>query len=307
MQIHFVYIYLKKYRQMNSFTISQLQRYSGINVHRIRAWEKRYNALKPDRSEGNTRYYNGNQLRRLLNIASLINSEHKVSEICSLSDSKLCELMAKNLEQHYTTNNDELLISQLVSAAMDFNESLFDKVFSQAIKNYQLEGTYLKVIYPFLQRLGLMWLVDRIPTAQEHFISNLIRQKLYSSIDLLPLNSQSKKHCLLFLPQNEFHESGLLMANYLVRNAGQRCTYLGSNVSFESLKNAVLQLKPCSLLFFLVSNNEEKNDKELINLMLKHFPMQKIIVATQDNRLLKIKANKNLFLISSVNELKALL
>jgi len=292
---------------MNSFTISQLQRFSGINVHSIRAWEKRYNALKPDRSEGNTRYYSGNQLRRLLNIASLMNSDYKISELCSLSDAKLYELMTKNFAEKISNANDEFLISQLVAAAIDFDESHFDKVFSRAVMNYQLEGTYLKVIYPALQRLGVMWSSDKITPAQEHFISNLIRQKLNSSIDMLPVNSQSKKHWLMFLPEKEFHESGLLMANYLVRNSGHRCTYLGSNVPFESLESTVKYLKPTFLFYFLVTKDDEGNDRDMVSLMLKKFPQQKIIVAADENRLSKIKANKNLILLSSATQLKELL
>src|SRR5688572_26578400 len=113
---------------MNSFTISQLQRYSGINVHSIRAWEKRYHALSPGRSEGNTRYYDGNQLRRLLNIASLMHSGYKISELCAFSDKKLFELMSQNLEQGRIDQNDEFLISQMVASALEFNEVLIDLV-----------------------------------------------------------------------------------------------------------------------------------------------------------------------------------
>jgi len=288
---------------MNSFTISQLQRFSGISMHSIRAWEKRYDALKPDRSEGNTRYYDGNQLRRLLNIASLMNSGIKISELCVLPDSRLFELMNRKLDEATSQTRDELFISQIVSSALSFDESLFDKVFSRAIQIYQLEGTYVNVIYPALQRLGLLWSADRIAPAQEHFISNLIRQKLNSSIDMLPLNYQSKTHWLLFLPENEFHESGLLMSYYLLRNAGHRCTYLGNNVPFDSLKNAVHQLNPTCLLFFLVSKDDEVHDKEVVGLMDKTFRHQKIFVAADGMRLKNIHENR-VTPLASVSDLK---
>jgi DNA-binding transcriptional MerR regulator len=289
---------------MNSFTISQLQRFSGISVHSIRAWEKRYDALKPDRSEGNTRYYNGNQLRRLLNIASLMNLDYKISELCSMSDVRLYELMNKNLEQRISPNDDLLLITQLVASALEFNESLFDKVFSRSVIQHGVEDTYIKLIYPALVRLGLMWSADTVAPAQEHFISNLIRQKLSSSIDMLPVNGDSKEHWILFLPENEFHETGLLMANYLLRNAGRRCTYLGSNVPIDSIKSSIKQLKPTSLLFFLVSKDDESNDKELARLMSKTFSHQKIYIAGDANRLEKIKPKENIIPLTSVHDLK---
>jgi hypothetical protein len=183
---------------LDSFTISQLQRYSGISVHSIRAWEKRYHALRPQRTEGNTRFYDGNQLRRLLNIASLMHSSYKISDLCSFPDAKLHELILQSFENS-DWPQDELLVSQMVSAAMNFDHALFEKVFSGAIKYYGLETTYLQVIYPALQRLGVMWSADSIAPAQEHFISNLIRSKLDFSIESLPMPGNSSPHWLLFL------------------------------------------------------------------------------------------------------------
>lgn len=290
---------------MDSFTISQLQRYSGISVHSIRAWEKRYNALTPSRSEGNTRYYDGKQLRRLLNIASLMNSSHKISELCSLPDAKLHELINRKLEKEtLLSEKDELLVTQMVSSALEFNEPLFDKVFSHALLSYGVEATYLRVIYPALKRLGVLWSAAQIAPAQEHFISNLIRQKLNASIDLLPLDTRSKNHWLLFLPENEFHESGLLMANYLVRHAGHRCTYLGANVPFDTLKDAVKMVKPTSLLFFLVTKDDEEEDKALLRMMSQHFTSQKIFVAAEATRFSNPKTPKSISLLHSLQALK---
>ena len=287
---------------MNSFTISQLQRYAGVSVHSIRAWEKRYNVLKPDRSDGNTRNYNGNQLRRLLNIASLMDAEYKISELCSMPDSKLHELINQQLDS--IKSGDEFLVSQMVAAALEFSESLFDKIFSRAVMCYGIEGTYVKVIYPSLERLGLMWTADKIAPAQEHFITNLMRQKLCSSIDLLPVHEGSKNHWILFLPENEFHESGLLMANYLIRNAGHRCTYLGSNVPMDTLKNTVKLLKPSAILFFLVSANDKEEDHSLLQGMVNHFPTQKVHVVAKPVRFANIKNNENLSLLSTVEDLQ---
>jgi DNA-binding transcriptional MerR regulator len=289
---------------MNSFTISQMQRFSGINVHSIRAWEKRYKGLKPERSEGNTRYYNGNQLRRLLNIASLMNSDYKISTLCSMSDAELNKLLFKNMEKEALSGDNDFLVSQLVAAALEFNESLFNRIYSLAIVQHGTEGTYLKVIYPFLQRLGIMWSAEKIAPAQEHFISNLIRQKLFSAIDLLQLNEQSKKHWILFLPENEFHEIGLLMAAYLIRKAGHNCTYLGANVPFDSLKEAVKIIRPSSLLLFLISGDDESHDKKLIRTMIKSFPNQKIFIAASENRAVKLNAFANIILLKSPQDLK---
>jgi MerR family transcriptional regulator, light-induced transcriptional regulator len=291
---------------LDSFTISQLQRYSGISVHSIRAWEKRYHALRPQRTEGNTRYYDGDQLRRLLNIASLMHSSYKISELCSLPDSKLYELISQSFENSELPK-DELLVSQMVSAAMNFDHALFEKVFSRAMKHYGMENTYLQVIYPALQRVGVMWSADSIAPAQEHFISYLIRWKLDSCIDSLPIPNDSAPHWLLFLPENEFHETGLLMAHYLIRQSGHRCTYLGANVPSHSLQLAVQKIKPDYLFTFLVAGLDQEADATYILNLAKNFPTYPLFISASNDRLKGIPQISNVVQLHSPADLKATL
>ena len=149
---------------MNSFSITDLQQFSGIKAHTIRIWEQRYKALKPMRTEGNTRFYDGSQLRRLLNIVSLMNAEYKVSELCSMPDKILNELLDIQLNKNISSDFAiEYLISQCVVASLEFNEEKFDKFFSNTVLRFGIKDTYVKVIYPLLVRLGLMWAKDVLP------------------------------------------------------------------------------------------------------------------------------------------------
>ena len=291
---------------MNLFSISELQQFSGVKAHTIRVWEQRYEALKPERSEGNTRYYDGSQLRRLLNIVSLMNGDFKVSELCSMPDEKLNELLetqlTKNISPDYAT---EYLISQLIAASMEFSEEKFDKLFSNAVLRFGIKGTYLRVIYPSLMRLGILWAKDVLPPAQEHFITNLIRQKLHTAIDALPPPTLPKKSWLLFLMEDELHETGLLFAHYLLRKAGHKVIYLGSNVPFASIESAVNELNITKILFFLVRKNDADNDLKKINRMKKIFPSQKIYMASDPSRLSSLKNSKNFNRLFSVEDLEA--
>lgn len=289
---------------MNSFTISDLQRFSGVSVHSIRAWEKRYQTLSPNRSEGNTRYYDGNQLRRLLNIASLLNSGYKISELSTYTDKQLHELLLSEIEWVNPNENDEFLINQFVAAGMDFNELHFEKIYSRAIVKYGIEDTYIHLIYPALNRIGLLWSADRIAPAQEHFISSLIKQKLYSAIDILDATKADKHHWLLFLPENEFHECGLLMANLIARKAGIYCTYLGSNVPFDTLSETVARIKPNALLFFFVNHDSPENDFNYIKNLTDSFKPLKIYGVSNASRWEKIKPVKSFNPISTIAELK---
>ena len=293
---------------MNLFSISELQQFSGIKAHTIRIWEQRYNALQPDRSQGNTRYYDGKQLRRLLNIVSLLDTEHKVSELCKMPDNKLHKLLEEDLPG--TTARDgahEYFISQIVASAMEFDEAQFDKFFSSAVLRLGLKGTYRSVLYPALTRLGLLWAKDSLRPSHEHFITSLFRQKILSAIDALPLPAPAKQKWLLFLPEDELHETGLLFANFLIRQAGHKVIYLGGNVPFESLEDAITKTRPTSLLFFLVRKNDKENDQDLISQLTRQFADKRIYLACEPSRSEHLRKSKNLLLLHDVDDLEKIL
>lgn len=290
---------------MNSFSISELQQFSGIKAHTIRIWEQRYNALEPNRTEGNTRYYNGDQLRRLLNIVSLMESGNKVSELCVMSDQKLNTLLRQKLE---TTppgdHNYEYFVSQIVAAAIEYNEAGFDKIFSNAILRFGLTETYRNILYPSLMRLGLMWSAEALRPAQEHFITGMFRQKILAAVDALPLPGSGATTWLLFLPEDEFHETGLLFANFLIRQAGHKVIYLGANLSLDSLKTAVKDTRPSSLLFFAVRRKDKQAFQHYISQLTKAIAEKKIFLACEPSMSKEIKHSKNLLLLHHVSDLE---
>ena len=293
---------------MDLFSISELQQYSGIKAHTIRIWEQRYGALRPERSEGNTRYYDGKQLRRLLNIVSLLDTEHKVSELCKMPDNKLNKLLDVKISG--TTARDpfhEYFISQVVASAMEFDEAQFDKFFSSAVLRLGLKETYRSVLYPALTRLGLLWAKDSLRPAHEHFITSLFRQKILSAIDALPLPAPAKQKWLLFLPEDELHETGLLFANFLIRQAGHKVIYLGANVPFETLEDAITKTRPTSLLFFLVRKNDNENDQNVVSQLTGQFADKRIYLACEPSRSGNIRKSKNLLMLHDVDDLEKVL
>ena len=289
---------------MNLFSISQLAQFSGIKPHTIRMWEQRYNALKPDRSEGNTRYYNNVQLRRLLNIVSLQQQSIKVSALCALSDKEIFKLLGDLPDNTVNDNAEGYFISQLIAAGMSYDEVHFEKTFSHCLLKYGMKEAYTKVIYPMLIRLGLLWTKDSIPPAQEHFISNLLRQKLFTAIDALPPAKPGSDCWLLYLPENEFHEIGLLHASYLIRLSGSKAIYMGANLPVDSLNEAVDQLSPEHLLLFLVHNNLPRDTEDYLNEIARRFRSKKIFVACQHKILTQVKTPKNVQWLASVADLE---
>lgn len=289
---------------MNSFSISQIAQYAGIKPHTIRIWEQRYNALKPTRSEGNTRYYNNSQLRRLLNIVSLRDTDYKVSELCAMPDKKLFELVEQQGDLSIATKPNKYLVSQLIAAGMNYDETNFEKIFSHCLLKYGLRNTYTEVLYPMLIQLGLMWTSNSLPPVHEHFISNLIRQKLLTAVDSLPPAKSESDSWLLFLPENEFHEIGLLFANYLIRLSGKKVVYLGANVPLQSLKVAVKDTKPSHLLLFFVHNNLPENAQEYLNQLTVTIPKINLFLSGSRKLISQLETGKRIQWLKSIEDLE---
>jgi DNA-binding transcriptional MerR regulator len=292
---------------LDSFSIADLQSFSGIKAHTIRIWEQRYNALQPYRSEGNTRYYNGDQLKRLLNIVSLMNEDHKVSKLCSLPDEQLLKLMKDEVDASENKISYNYFISQLISSALLYNEACFDKLFSNSILRFGLKNAYINIIHPALARLGLWWAKDKLHPAQEHFITSLFRQKLYAAADALPPASDTRDTWLLFLPEDEFHEIGLLFSNFLLRQAGKKVIYLGENIPLDSLMVAVKETEAKKILLFLVRKNNRQEDEELLLVLKKKLSGCKIYIACEPGRLNGISSGKNIVQLHSVEAFEKLM
>lgn len=255
---------------MQTFSISQLSRFSGIKQHTIRIWEQRYNALVPYRSEGNTRFYDDSQLRRLLNIVSLQNSNYKISELCALNDKSLFKLIEEKIfSQNTGAEKENYFIAQLIAAGISYREDRFDSLFKEALEIYGIKELYNKILYPLLFRLGLLWNCDNIIPPQEHFICNLLKQKLYSFIENLPIVKKENTDWVLLLPENEFHEIGLLMAYYILKEAKKKVVYLGANVPIKSFINSVKETGAANILIFAVHNGQEEIVNDYADLVFK--------------------------------------
>lgn len=292
---------------MDLFSISQLSRFSGIKPHTIRMWEQRYEALTPIRSEGNTRYYDNNQLRRLLNIVSLIKADYRVSEVSSLPDKKLFKLIEELSGRDLKKDMLEYFILQLISAGMNYDEVNFEKMFSHVFITFGMKDTYVDIIYPMLKRVGIMWTTDQVQPSAEHFISNMIRQKLFTVIDSLPSPKLTSDSWLLFLPEDEFHEIGLLFSHFMIRQSGRKSVYLGANVPLESLKNAAIICVPGNLLFFVSHNENKRVLQDYIDELGRFFKNKKIWIAGQAELFENIEVSENVNLLFSVDKLERIL
>ncbi|WP_231424331.1 MULTISPECIES: MerR family transcriptional regulator [Pedobacter] len=272
-----------------TYTISDLEQLSGIHSHTIRIWEQRYNALKPMRSQGNTRLYDDSQLVKLLNIVSLNQSGLKISKICSLSNKAIEDLLDQKFDHQTNDELAEFYVSRLIKFGLEFNDLAFNNLLNDCIEILGVDKTYRRVTYPLLVRLGLMWRKDDICPAHEHFMSNIIKQKLFSEINKLPSTNDKSDTWLLFLPEDEDHDIGLIFAYYMLKLNHQNVIYLGSKVPLNSLSAVLSTVHIDHALLFMIKSRLEETANNYIIQLSETCNAVKIHLAGNTNMIEKLK------------------
>lgn len=260
---------------MGKYSIKELEQLSGIKAHTIRIWEKRHRLVEPSRTPTNIRYYSDEDLKKIINVSMLNNNGIKISRIADMSQE---EMNKKILEISSVKNDANVNTDQLLIAMVDMEEELFEKTLNGFILHYGFEKTVIEIIYPFLQKIGILWQTKNITPAHEHFISSLIRQKIIVAIDGLPMPPKSAKKIILFLPEGEMHELGLLFYHFLTRKEGYRTYYLGQNLPHDDLVKVVATHRPDLLLTSIISPLAISIDTYLKRL-LSDFPALSILAS----------------------------
>lgn len=220
----------------NQFSIKDLENLTGIKAHTIRIWEKRYNLLQPKRTDTNIRYYDLANFQKLLNVSYLNNNGYKISKIATIQEEEIPNLVKEIANEN---NLDSHAINAFKLSMLNFDQSLFYKTYESLLKDKDFESIFYTIFIPLLTEIGLLWQTDTITPAHEHFISGLVRQKILINTELLQAKLQNKSTItfVLYLPENEIHELGLMFVNYLLLKKGYHCIYLGQSVPILSLKD----------------------------------------------------------------------
>ena len=288
---------------MVPYSINDLEKLSGIKAHTIRVWERRYHILEQHRTETNRRRYGDNELRRIINISILHRNGFKISKIAGFSDSEIEEKVSFLSKD---TNRSETQIDSLIMFMVDHNEKAINDLLTRYIMNHGIEDTFMDVVFPFLKRIGIMWHTGSADISSEHFISNIFRQRIISSIDSLsPAFKEGRKRVILFLPEFELHEIGLLFFNYLIKKLGHETLYLGQSTPISSVVRANDKWKADIILTGLMSGFSGVKPSDLVSQLSKLFPKQKVLVAgLLADSSFKIKYS-NIFQIRFPEDLKA--
>jgi len=287
---------------MSTYSIKDLEKLSGIKAHTIRIWEHRYHLIEPGRTDTNIRYYSDNDLVKLMNVSVLNQNGYKISKISQLNNSQISEIML-NLNNELPSLSTQT--ESLVMAMVEVDERHFNHLFDKTVANLGFENTIEQLLFPFLERIGVLWLAGSINPAQEHFITNLIRQKLIAAIDREGIKTEGTHPRILFyLPEGEFHEIGLLYYNYLARKADFEVLYLGTSVPFRDIVR-VDEIRPAQILFTsFVTSPGTGVLTEKIKKLKKTFPDKAVLLSGWQVKQEQPRLPENFLKIASSTEFK---
>lgn len=284
---------------MNTFTIKDLENISGIKAHTIRIWEQRYTFLKPNRTDTNIRVYSNEELKVLLNIALLNKYGFKISHISRLSPNEIKE---KIFTLNQAQAQQERIINDLITCMVDLDLNRFEMTLDNFIMSKGIEKTITYIIFPFLEKIGILWQTNHINPAQEHLITNLIRQKLIVGIDKANTILKLKTTVLLYLPEGEYHELGLLFINYLLKNKGIQVLYIGANVPLKDLEYVVKAKQPDYVYTHLTNVHHHFSLDKYIPLLNIKVPSTPVIISGTLAQAYKKQLSGKIQLKSSLHE-----
>ena len=284
---------------MNEFSIRDIENLSGIKAHTWRIWEQRYSIGIAQRRESNHRFFDNDNLKRILRIAYLYHSGVKISKIAAMKSEELKAMALSRLPKE----SGKFYINELTEASIDLDEEKFEQTFNEALKKMGVEETVLKVINPFQEKLGVLWLTDHLIPSQEHFTSNIIRLKLTIAIENLPaVKTMVKKQIVLFAPQGELHDVTLHFIHYLLKKNNNKVIYFGCNTALESIKIYEGKNTFNYLFFHLVTCLTNTLPEEYVRKISTLFPDKQIIMSGVPVEQIT-KAPENVRLLKSMEEI----
>lgn len=267
----------KRLPLFHKYSIKDLEKLSNIKAHTLRIWEQRYGILKPQRTDTNIRYYTDAELRLLLNISLLNQNGYKISKIATLAQDEL-EREVKRITNSKSDHDSQ--ISALVISMIDLDEFAFTKIFNAACIRLGFEQTIIQIIFPFLEKIGNLWITGSIRPLHEHFISNLIRQKLIVNIHAHPKQVKpNAKKFLLFTPENEIHELALLFNYYLLKSRNHDVIYIGLNIPIHDIISVFTYAQPDYLVSCFTINPKGEILKNYLQTLAKNFKESNIIIS----------------------------
>jgi DNA-binding transcriptional MerR regulator len=290
---------------VSTYSIKDLEQLSGIKAHTLRIWEQRYNFIKPKRTGTNIRFYDDNDLKLVLNISLLKDNGHKISKISRMCSEDLQHAVIKLTEDRLTTPEQ---MHALTIAMIDCDEARFEKIMSMNVKLYGLERTMIDLIFPFFNKVGIMWQTGSVYPFHEHFITNLVRQKLSVAINDIPAPAGGTgKKFLLYLPESELHELSLLFSHYILKARHCKVIYLGQNLPLNDIQAIYQKQEPEYILTVITAYPQAQQIQAYLDMISSEFSKSRILVSGRQIIGQPVQLRENITLLNNYSDLTELL
>lgn len=289
----------------STFSIKDLENLSGIKSHTIRIWEKRYGLLEPMRTDTNIRFYDIKNLQKLLNVVALTNFGYKISKISKLNQEEIEEFVLK-IQSKRTTN--EHLLSNFKMAMLNFDQKLFIKSYNELIAEKNFSTVFCETFIPLLEEVGILWTTNTITPAHEHFISHLIKLKIFIEIEKYQIQQKeiSNRTFVLYLPFNEIHDIGLLFLHHEIITNGHHSIYLGRSLPMENLIDLNHHFEKITFVTYLTVEPSEDEIENYIhdfsNTILKDNSNELLILGRKAEIIKKDRLPSNVKSITDVRD-----
>ena len=286
---------------MNKFSIRDIENLTGVKAHTIRIWEQRYGILQPKRTNTNIRYYDALDLKLALRIALLNSYGYKISRIGNMNEQEMTSLIAKISDQEFKL---QLIVNELLEATLSMDTVHFELLLNIYLKKHGIEQAIEKLVFTFLEKIGLMWMTDKIFPAQEHLISNIIYRKLALAIEQLPPLDPQQRDILLFLPEGELHEIGLQYVNYLLLKNGWTTIYLGANSPLDEVQSVYNIKKPSHIYLHLTTLTGDLDINKYLQQLAARFPGAGIYISGAMLSSRKYTPSKNMHFLYTLHDVR---
>jgi DNA-binding transcriptional MerR regulator len=287
---------------MNRFSIRDIENLTGIKAHTLRIWEQRYGIIQPKRTDTNIRYYDGDDLKNALRVSLLNSRGYKISVINGMSEDEMNELITEISDHDFRL---KATVNELLECTVAVDSERFEDVLDGYIARYGMEKTIEQLLFAFLEKIGLMWMTDKIFPAQEHIASNIITRKLALATDSIRKTGKAgKKTVLLFLPEGEIHDIGLLYIQYLVLRHRHKAIYLGQSTPLAEAAFIYELKKPEYIYIHITSTADNFDAGAYIKSLHKTFAKSTVFLSGSMLAKSAVKPWKNVKLLHTLEEVK---
>ncbi|XOV67809.1 MAG: MerR family transcriptional regulator [Fluviicola sp.] len=288
----------------SQYSIKDLENLTDIKAHTIRIWEQRYGLLSPKRTDTNIRYYEDQDLKKLLNVNLLYTKGYKISKIAALSDEEILEKSKEIIMNERKWDDDE--VDVLLMGIIELDEDKILNILTRIYKEHGIEHLFARTIGPLLIKMGELWQLNSLSVGHEHFFSNLYRGFVLARTSELDTSEKNDKKVLMFLPPNEEHELSLLIYQYMFKREGWQVYYLGVSVPFEDLKISYDQIQPDLTVTSLIAKSSEKEFETIIEGIQSVIPAKELVLSGGMSATYKDKLADGVRIIESEKDLKSL-